>query len=83
MLRRILREGIRDVAAGKNPRFLSLDSKDKDKVYLTYSSDTVIRSPQKGSKEEDVRFMHELGRKVAIRLLEEHPDRSLVATAPT
>ena len=82
MLRRILREGIRDVAAGKDPRFLSLDPAEKDKVHLTYSSDTVIRSPQTGTDAEDVKSMYDLGRKIANQLLAEHPDRDLTAKAP-
>ena len=70
MMRRIVREGIRAVQDGKDPKTFN---RVEGKVLLTYSNDTVLRIPKKPTKEEDHRLLLETGRKVAQDLIENHP----------
>ena len=72
MLRRIVRDGIRAVQRGKDPKFLC---REEGKVLLTYSNDTVIRIPKPGSAADESRLLYETGRKVALGNLESHPAR--------
>jgi phenylpropionate dioxygenase-like ring-hydroxylating dioxygenase large terminal subunit len=78
MLRKILREGARDVAAGRDPKFLSRREGD---VHLTYSNDTILRIPQRPTPEEDLKLLFETGRKIAQEFLESHPDKALASAA--
>ena len=70
MLRKTVRDGIRAVAKGKDPKTLD---REEGKVLPTYSNDTVLRIPVRPTLEEDNRLLLETGRKVAEDLLRNHP----------
>jgi phenylpropionate dioxygenase-like ring-hydroxylating dioxygenase large terminal subunit len=62
MLRRIIRQGIRAVQAGSDPKGLL---RTPAPAIATYSQDTVVRVPQAASLEADQALLREVGRKVA------------------
>jgi hypothetical protein len=62
MLRKMLKEGIRAVQAGRQPKGWV---KEISNPIQTYTQDTILRVPQKGSEEEDKRVMREVGLRVA------------------
>ncbi len=66
MLRRIVRDGIRDVAAGRDPRGVS---REPIGVIRTLTQDTVLRIPAEADPRADRRLLRETGRKVATQAL--------------
>jgi len=64
MLRRIVRDGIRAVAAGGDPRELARG----EAVIETYAQDTVLRIPPAAEPEADRRLLRETGRRVVGRV---------------
>lgn len=62
MLRRMLRQGIRDVQEGKDPAVLV---REEGRIIPTLCQDTVLRIPPAASAEADAALMREVGRKVA------------------
>ena len=78
MMRKQIKEGIRAVQKGEDPKTLSRDA---EKMILTYSNDTIIAIPRKGSQEEDDRLIRETGLKVAKDFLKTHPVEALAAAA--
>lgn len=66
MLRKILRDDIRAVQRGDEPRFAF---NEEGKIYATYASDTVVRVPRKGTAQEDRALLLETGRKLSKELL--------------
>jgi nitrite reductase/ring-hydroxylating ferredoxin subunit len=63
MLRKIVRDGIRAVAAGHDPRFLL---RAPTPPISTACQDTVLRIPQDGDPEADRHLLRETGRKIAL-----------------
>jgi nitrite reductase/ring-hydroxylating ferredoxin subunit len=61
LLRKMIREGIRAVAAGKDPYGVSMTS---NEPIRTYGQDTVLRIPPAADPEADRRLLAETGRKV-------------------
>jgi phenylpropionate dioxygenase-like ring-hydroxylating dioxygenase large terminal subunit len=61
MLRRIVRDGIRAVAAGRDPKELQ---RAPAGPITTYTQDTVLRVPREADAEADRRLLREIGRKV-------------------
>jgi phenylpropionate dioxygenase-like ring-hydroxylating dioxygenase large terminal subunit len=61
MLRRIVRDGIRAVAAGRDPRELR---REPGPPIVTYTQDTVLRIPPDPDPEADRRLLRETGRAV-------------------
>ena len=61
LLRKMLREGIQAVAAGKDPFGVSMTS---DGPIVTYGQDTVLKIPRLADPEADRRLLIETGRKV-------------------
>jgi len=61
MLRKIVRDGIRAVAAGGDPRELLREPRPP---ITTYTQDTVLRIPAEADPEADRRLLRETGRKV-------------------
>ena len=76
MLRKMVREGIRAVQRGEDPRNLV---REEGKCQLTYSGDTILRIPQTGTQEEDLLLLRKTGRRVVDNLLSKHPDQALAA----
>ena len=70
MVRRIVRDGIRAVARGEDPKGLGRQSK---MPLLTYSSDTVLRIPPSPTPEDDRRLLLKTGRMIADEFLRNHP----------
>jgi hypothetical protein len=66
MLRKIVRDGIRAVAAGRDPRELLREPRPP---IATYTQDTVLRIPAEADPEADRRLLRETGRKVTRGLL--------------
>jgi nitrite reductase/ring-hydroxylating ferredoxin subunit len=64
MLRRIVRDGIRAVAAGRDPFGLVRESRPP---IATACQDTVLRIPPENDVATDKRLLREIGRKVALR----------------
>jgi phenylpropionate dioxygenase-like ring-hydroxylating dioxygenase large terminal subunit len=62
MLRRVLRQGIRDVQEGRDPLGIS---REEDRVIPTLCQDTVLRIPPAPTAEADQALLREVGRKVA------------------
>jgi len=62
MLRRIVRDGIRAVARGEEPREIALAARG---VIATHAQDTVMRMPAVADPEADRTLLRETGRKVA------------------
>jgi phenylpropionate dioxygenase-like ring-hydroxylating dioxygenase large terminal subunit len=62
MLRKMLKEGIRAVQEGRQPKGWV---KEVSNPIQTYTQDTILRVPQKGNEEEDKRVMREVGLRVA------------------
>jgi len=62
MLRRLVRQGIRDVQEGRDPREIV---REEGRVIPTLCQDTVLRIPPAPTREEDEALMREVGRKVA------------------
>jgi len=62
MLRKIVRDGIRAVAAGRDPRELLRESRGP---IPTACQDVVLRLPPEKDPEADRRLLRETGRKVA------------------
>ena len=62
MLRNIIRQGIRDVQNGRDPKGLFRET---GKVIDTYSNHTVWHVPPAPTSEEDKLLLHEIGRKMA------------------
>jgi phenylpropionate dioxygenase-like ring-hydroxylating dioxygenase large terminal subunit len=62
MLRKIVRDGIRAVAAGRDPRELKRDG--ASGPITTYTQDTIIRVPPAADAEADRRLLRDIGRKV-------------------
>ena len=62
MLRRMVRDGIRAVQDGQDPKGLA---RDQGKVVSTYANNTVVRVPAAPTPEEDRRLLLETGRKIA------------------
>jgi hypothetical protein len=63
MFRKIVRDGIRAVAAGRDPRFLLRAAAPP---MATACQDTVLRIPQEADPAADKHLLHETGRKVAL-----------------
>jgi len=63
MFRKIVRDGIRAVAAGRDPRFLL---RAPAPPMATACQDTVLRIPQEADPAADKHLLHETGRKVAL-----------------
>jgi len=63
MFRKIVRDGIRAVAAGRDPRFLL---RAPAPPMATACQDTVLRIPQETDPAADKHLLHETGRKVAL-----------------
>ncbi|HXJ77535.1 MAG TPA: aromatic ring-hydroxylating dioxygenase subunit alpha [Candidatus Methylomirabilis sp.] len=63
MLRKIVRDGIRAVAAGRDPRFLL---RAPAAPIPTACQDTVLRIPQEAEPAADRRLLRETGRKIAL-----------------
>jgi len=61
MLRKMVREGIREVAAGKDPFGVSMES---GSPVRTYGQDTVLRIPPAADPEAERRLLVETGRRV-------------------
>jgi nitrite reductase/ring-hydroxylating ferredoxin subunit len=61
MLRRMIRDGIRDVTAGRDPKGVSRESVG---VIRTLTQDTVLRIPREVDSAADRRLLRETGRKV-------------------
>jgi phenylpropionate dioxygenase-like ring-hydroxylating dioxygenase large terminal subunit len=68
MLRRMIREGIRDVAAGKDPFGIALES-----PVRTYGGDTVLRIPPAPDSEAEKRLLVETGQRVMDRFYLKNP----------
>ena len=66
MLRKIVRDGIRAVAAGRDPRELLREPRPP---IATHTQDTVLRIPAEADPEADRRLLRETGRKVTRGLL--------------
>jgi len=66
MLRKIVRDGIRAVASGRDPRELL---REPQPPITTYTQDTVLRIPAEADPEADRRLLRETGRKVTRGLL--------------
>ena len=66
MLRKIVRDGIRAVAAGGDPKGLL---REPQPPIATHAQDTVLRIPAEADPEADRRLLRETGRKVTRRLL--------------
>jgi phenylpropionate dioxygenase-like ring-hydroxylating dioxygenase large terminal subunit len=62
MLRKIVRDGIRAVAAGRDPRELHRGG--ASGPIITYTQDTVLRVAREADPEADRRLLREIGRKV-------------------
>ena len=62
MLRNIVRQGIRDVQSGRDPKGLFRES---GKVIETYSNHTIWRLPEASTPEADSQMLLEVGRKMA------------------
>jgi len=62
MCRRLVRKGIQDVAAGKDPTGVF---REPGKVIQTYAQDTVVRLPKAESEDAERALLLEAGRKVA------------------
>ena len=63
MLRKIVRDGIRAVAAGHDPRFVL---RDPAAPVATACQDTVLRIPPEADPAADKRLLRETGRKIAL-----------------
>ena len=63
MLRKIVRDGIRAVAAGRDPRELR---REPGPPIVTYAQDTVLRVPRERDPEADRRLLRETGRRVVL-----------------
>ncbi len=61
MLRRIVRDGIRDVAAGRDPKSVL---RGPAGVIRTLTQDTVLRIPPESDAASERRLLRETGRKV-------------------
>ena len=70
MLRNMVRTGIRDVQAGRNPFGSQLSA---DQVIRTYANDTVVRAPAASSLEKDAELLHQTGLQVARGYIENPP----------
>ena len=67
MLRNMVRQGIRDVQNGLDPKGIHREA---GKVIDTYSNHTVWHVPLASTPEEDRRLIHEVGRKLAEEYIE-------------
>jgi hypothetical protein len=63
MFRKIVRDGIRAVAAGRDPNFLLRAAAPP---IATACQDTVLRIPAEADPSADARLLRETGRKVAL-----------------
>jgi hypothetical protein len=63
MFRKIVRDGIRAVAAGRDPQFLL---RAPAPPIATACQDTVLRIPREADPDADTRLLRETGRKVAL-----------------
>jgi hypothetical protein len=64
MYRKLIRDGIRTVRAGKQPLGVYSEA-DPERCISTYGQDTVVRIPRAHTPEADKRLLREIGRKVA------------------
>jgi phenylpropionate dioxygenase-like ring-hydroxylating dioxygenase large terminal subunit len=64
MYRKLIRNGIRTVRAGKQPLGVYPDA-DPERCIPTYGQDTVVRVPRAHTPEADKKLLREIGRKVA------------------
>ncbi len=78
MLRRIVKKGIQAVQRGEDPETLH---REEGKIVLTYSNDTIVRIPSRGSQEEDTKLLLETGRKISEEYLCEHPKADIAIPA--
>jgi len=62
LFRKLLRQEIRDIRAGRDPKSLAVLGGD---IIKTLAQDTVVRVPCSSRHEDDIRLMREIGRKVA------------------
>ena len=69
MLRNQVRDGIRAVQAGNDPRELVRNSD----VVRTYANDTVVRVPPASTEEADTQLVRETGRRVAQTYIDNPP----------
>ena len=69
MLRNQVRDGIRAVQAGNDPRELVRNSD----VVRTYANDTVVRVPPASTEEADTQLVRETGRRVAQAYIDNPP----------
>lgn len=70
MLRKIVRDGIRAVAAGRDPRE---PEREPGPPIATYAQDTVLRVTPERDAEADRRLLRETGRRVVLGLPGERP----------
>jgi len=63
MLRKLLREGIRAVQEGQDPKGWL---KESPKVVPTFTQDTVLRVPKTGDDGQDKELLREIGQRVAV-----------------
>ena len=71
-MRKMMREGIRAVAWGEDPK--GLNTKGEGRV-STYGSDTILRVAPAGSEEDDRELVRETGLRLAAGFLERPPSR--------
>ena len=71
-MRKMMREGIRAVARGEDPK--GLNTKGEGPV-STYGSDTILRVAPARSEEEDRELVRETGLRLAAGFLERPPSR--------
>ncbi|MGH7826610.1 MAG: Rieske 2Fe-2S domain-containing protein [Candidatus Binatia bacterium] len=64
MYRKMIREGIRAVQNGKDPKGIVRELK-AGEVIPTYSQDTVLKTPKAATPQADKKLLQEIGRKVA------------------
>jgi nitrite reductase/ring-hydroxylating ferredoxin subunit len=76
MFRRLIKEGIRAVQKGQDPKTLN---RNENEVQLTYSNDTILRIPRRPTPEDDEKLLSETGRRVAENLIRNHPARKAAA----
>ncbi|RPH40024.1 MAG: hypothetical protein EHM91_11585 [Planctomycetota bacterium] len=63
LLRKLLREGIRAVQEGQDPKGWL---KESPKVVPTFTQDTVLRVPKTGDDGQDKELLREIGQRVAV-----------------
>ena len=71
-MRRMLRQGIRAVARGEDPRGLHLSG---DTPISTYGNDTILKVASASSEEADRQLVRETGLKLAEKFIESPPSR--------